>query len=98
LPWHSWISFCGEEGKFDLIFGRIEIKFRFHGRTTAGNFLLQQTASLSPPVQWTSVAGTSSLADGFFTLTTPTTNGSTFHRLTLQQKKVTGNIPRLSVK
>ena len=49
-----------------------------------GNFLLQQTASLTPPVQWTTVAAAPSLVNGFYVVTAAPTNGSAFYRLTAQ--------------
>jgi titin len=49
-----------------------------------GNFLLQQTASLTPPVQWSTVAAAPSLVNGFYVVTAPPTNGSAFYRLTAQ--------------
>ena len=49
-----------------------------------GNYLLQQTFSLVPPQQWTAVTNVPSLANGFFGLTLPATNGNVFYRLLAQ--------------
>jgi titin len=49
-----------------------------------GSFVLQQTYNLSPPVQWTMAGSASSLTNGFFVATIPTTNSSAFYRLTAQ--------------
>lgn len=48
-----------------------------------GNFLVQQTISLLPAL-WTTVTGSPSLANGFYTLNLPITNTTSFYRLNAQ--------------
>jgi hypothetical protein len=45
---------------------------------------LEQTYSLTPPVQWTIVTNTPLLTSGFFMLTLSATNENTFYRLATQ--------------
>ncbi len=49
-----------------------------------GNFVLQQTYELSPPVSWTSIAASPFLTNGFLVIEMPTTNATTFYRLSAQ--------------
>jgi titin len=49
-----------------------------------GSYVLQQTFSLAPPVQWTAVTNASFLTNGFFVVTLSATNGNTFYRLATQ--------------
>jgi titin len=49
-----------------------------------GNYVLEQTYSLTPPVQWTIITNAPLLTSGFFVLTLSATNGSTFYRLATQ--------------
>ena len=46
-----------------------------------GSFSLQQTFSLSPPVQWNAVTNTVVLTNGFFAVALPSTPTNTFYRL-----------------
>jgi titin len=52
--------------------------------TNGGNYVLEQTYSLTPPVQWTIVTNTPLLTSGFFMLTLSATNENTFYRLATQ--------------
>jgi titin len=49
-----------------------------------GSFGLEQTDNLSPPLQWTTVGSTPALTNGFYLVAIPTTNATTFYRLTAQ--------------
>jgi hypothetical protein len=53
-----------------------------------GSYVLQQTHSLTPPVQWTTITNaplpTSGFFSGFFVVTLSATNGSAFYRLATQ--------------
>lgn len=49
-----------------------------------GNYVLEQTHSLTPPVQWTTITNAPLLASGFFVLTLSATNENTFYRLATQ--------------
>jgi hypothetical protein len=49
-----------------------------------GSFGLEQTDNLSPPLQWTTVVSTPALTNGFYLVAIPTTNATTFYRLTAQ--------------
>lgn len=57
--------------------GRISLSWTNNG----GSYGLEQTLSLSPPPLWTTVAGAPVLSNGFYVVTAPTTNGTTFYRL-----------------
>jgi hypothetical protein len=52
--------------------------------TNGGNYVLEQTYSLTPPVQWTIITNAPSLTSGFFMLTLSATNENTFYRLATQ--------------
>jgi titin len=49
-----------------------------------GSFVLQQTYSLTPPIQWTIVTNVPMVINNFLVTTLPPTNGSVFYRLTAQ--------------
>lgn len=49
-----------------------------------GIFALQQTFSLTPPIQWTMVTNMPALINNFMVTTMASTNGSVFYRLTAQ--------------
>jgi hypothetical protein len=49
-----------------------------------GNFVLQQTYSLTPPIQWTIVTNAPAIINNFLVTTLMTTNASVYYRLTAQ--------------
>jgi titin len=49
-----------------------------------GNFALQQTFSLTPPIQWIMVTNVPTLINNFMVTTLASTNGSVFYRLIAQ--------------
>jgi hypothetical protein len=49
-----------------------------------GSYVLEQTYSLTPPVQWTIITNAPLLTSGFFVLTLSATNENTFYRLATQ--------------
>ena len=51
--------------------------------TTTG-FVLKQTSSLSPPIQWTAVTNTPVVINGQFVVTLPAGTGSRFYVLSFQ--------------
>jgi titin len=59
-------------------------KFSLSWTNNGGSYVLQQTFSLTPPQQWVTVTNAPLLANGFFGLTLPATNGKAFYRLLAQ--------------
>ncbi len=58
--------------------------FSLSWTNNGGNYVLQQTFSLSPPQLWTTVTNMPSLLNGFYMLTLPATNANTFYRVAAQ--------------
>ena len=58
--------------------------FSLSWTNNGGNYVLQQTFSLSSPQLWTTVTNKPSLTNGFFVLTLPATNANTFYRVAAQ--------------
>ena len=59
-------------------------QFSLSWTNNGGSYVLQQTFSLNPPQQWITVTNAPLLANGFFGLTLPATNGEAFYRLLAQ--------------
>jgi hypothetical protein len=59
-------------------------QFSLFWTNNGGSYVLQQTLSLTPAVQWTSVTNAPPLLSGVFVLTLPATNNSAFYRLGTQ--------------
>jgi len=59
-------------------------QFSLSWTNNGGSYVLQQTFSLTPPPQWIAVTNAPLLANGFFGLTLPATNGNAFYRLLAQ--------------
>ena len=58
--------------------------FSLSWTNNGGNYVLQQSFSLAPPQQWTTVTNQPSLINGFFVLTLSATNANTFYRVAAQ--------------
>ncbi len=67
-----------------IAFLSVQNKFSVSWTNSAGSFALQQTFSLTPTVQWTTVTNAPVLTNGFFVTTMTPTNGSVFYRLIAQ--------------
>ena len=63
---------------------RTSRQFSLSWTNNGGSYVLQQTFSLTPPQQWITVTNAPLLANGFFGLTLPATNGNAFYRLLAQ--------------
>ena len=80
----AWISVAPVPSLQLALVGANRNQISLSWTNNGGNFLLQQTASLTPPVQWTTVASAPALTNGLLVVTAPPTNGSAFYRLTAQ--------------
>ena len=59
-------------------------QFSLSWTNNGGSYVLQQTFSLNPPQQWTTVTNAPQIANGFSLLTLPATNAVAFYRLLAQ--------------
>lgn len=81
--WTNTVAFVVPQVQSSAV-NRSNQQITFSWTNNGGNYVLQQTFSLTPPQFWVNIANPPTLSNGFFMLTASATNAAAFYRLQTQ--------------